>query len=85
VSELSLDEAVDLTRTGDVWVFRGGSVADRAIRTLTDAPVDHVGTAVVLEDLPPLLWRAELGGRSSPSPAARGPRRPSRQASRRTR
>ncbi len=27
--ELSLDEAVDLTRTGDVWIFRGGSVADR--------------------------------------------------------
>jgi hypothetical protein len=61
VPELSLDEAVDLTRTGDVCVFRGGSVADRAIRTLTDAPVDHVGTAVVLEDLPPLLWHAELG------------------------
>ena len=59
--EPSLDEAVDLTRTGDVWVFRGGSVADRAIRTLADAPVDHVGTAVVLEDLPPLLWHAELG------------------------
>ena len=59
--ELSLEEAVDLTRTGDVWVFRGASVADRAIRTLTNAPVDHVGTAVVLEDLPPLLWHAELG------------------------
>ena len=26
--ELSLDEAVDLTRTGDGWVLRGGSVAD---------------------------------------------------------
>jgi hypothetical protein len=61
VAELSLDEAVDLTRTGDVWVFRGGSVADRAIRTLTNAPVNHVGMAVVLEDLPPLLWHAELG------------------------
>ena len=59
--ELSLDEAVDLTRTGDVCVFRGGSVADRAIRTLTNAPVNHVGMAVVLEDLPPLLWHAELG------------------------
>ncbi len=44
--ELSLDEAVDLPRTGDVRVFRGGSVADRAIRTLTTAPVDRVGTAV---------------------------------------
>ena len=59
--ELSLDEAVDLTRTGDVWVFRGGSLADTAIRALTNAPVNHVGMAVVLEDLPPLLWHAELG------------------------
>ena len=58
---LSLDAAVDLTRTGDVWVFRGPSLADRAIRALTNAPVNHVGMAVVLEDLPPLLWHAELG------------------------
>src|SRR3712207_1710579 len=43
-------------------LFRSGaSVADRAIRTLTNAPVNHVGMAVVLEDLPPLLWHAELG------------------------
>jgi hypothetical protein len=61
VPELSLDQAVELTRTGDVWVFRGVSVADRAIRALTNAPVNHVGMAVVLEDLPPLLWHAELG------------------------
>ena len=59
--ELSLDEAMDLTRTGDVWIFRGASVADRAIRAFTNAPVNHVGMAVVLEDLPPLLWHAELG------------------------
>ncbi len=59
--EPSLPEAVDLTRTGDGWVLRGGSVADRAIRTLTEAPVDHVGMAVVREDLPPLLRHAELG------------------------
>jgi hypothetical protein len=58
---LPLDQAVELTRTGDVWVFRGGSPADRAIRALTNAPVNHVGMAVVLEDLPPLLWHAELG------------------------
>ncbi|SSC25316.1 Papain-like cysteine peptidase, partial [Klenkia terrae] len=58
---LTLDAAVDLTRTGDVWLFRGASVADRAIQTLTNAPVNHVGMAVVLEDLPPLLWHAELG------------------------
>jgi hypothetical protein len=58
---LPLDEAVELTRTGDVWVFRGASPADRVIRTVTNAPVNHVGMAVVLEDLPPLLWHAELG------------------------
>lgn len=58
---LSLHEAVELTRTGDVWVFRGASLADRAIQTLTNAPVNHVGMAVVLDDLPPLLWHAELG------------------------
>ena len=61
MAQLLLDEAVDLTRTGDVWIFRGGSVADRAIRAVTNAPVNHVGMAVVLEDLPPLLWHAELG------------------------
>ncbi len=58
---LGLEEAVDLTRTGDVWVFRGDSVADHLIRAVTNAPVNHVGMAVVLEDLPPLLWHAELG------------------------
>jgi len=52
---LSLDAAVDLTRTGDVWLFRGSTPADRAIQTLTNSPVNHVGMAVVLEDLPPLL------------------------------
>lgn len=58
---LSLDAAVELTRTGDVWLFRGGSAADQAIRTFTNAPVNHVGMAVVLDDLPPLMWHAELG------------------------
>jgi hypothetical protein len=61
VPALTLPEAVELTRTGDVWVFRGGSLADRAIQTVTNAPVNHVGMAVVLDDLPPLLWHAELG------------------------
>jgi hypothetical protein len=60
-SRVSLDEAVELTRTGDLWLFRGDSVADHAIRTLTNAPVNHVGMAVVLDDLPPLMWHAELG------------------------
>ena len=61
VRALSLDEACDLTRTGDIWLFRGASLADRAIQTVTNAPVNHVGMAVVLDDLPPLLWHAELG------------------------
>ncbi|MCU1595030.1 MAG: Uncharacterized protein JWO12_2422, partial [Frankiales bacterium] len=58
---VALDEAVELTRTGDVWLFRGKSTADRIIRTSTNAPVNHVGMAVVLDDLPPLMWHAELG------------------------
>lgn len=60
-STLTLAAAVDLTRTGDVWLFRGRSVADHAIRAVTNSPVNHVGMAVVLEDLPPLMWHAELG------------------------
>ncbi len=58
---LSLDAAVDLTRTGDLWLFRGRSAADRAIRVTTNSPVNHVGMSVVIEDLPPLMWHAELG------------------------
>ena len=60
-TSLTLDQAVDLTRTGDVWLFRGHSVADRAIRVATNSPVNHVGMAVVIDDLPPLMWHAELG------------------------
>jgi hypothetical protein len=60
-STISLDQAVDITRTGDLWLFRGDSAADRTIRALTNAPVNHVGMAVVLDDLPPLMWHAELG------------------------
>jgi hypothetical protein len=56
-----LDAAAALTRTGDLWLFRGRSGPDRAIQSLTNAPVNHVGMAVVLDDLPPLLWHAELG------------------------
>jgi len=58
---LSLDAALDLTRTGDLWLFRGRSPANQAIRAVTNAPVNHVGMAVVLDDLPPLMWHAELG------------------------
>jgi len=60
-TQLTLDEAVDLTRTGDVWLFRGTTAADRTIRITTNSPVNHVGMAVVIEDLPPLMWHAELG------------------------
>ncbi|MEU1426751.1 hypothetical protein ABZ412_06705 [Nocardia sp. NPDC005746] len=61
LSSVGLDEAVDLTRTGDLWLFRGHSGADRAIRGLTNSPVNHVGMAVVIDDLPALIWHAELG------------------------
>jgi hypothetical protein len=60
-STVSFEEAVDTTRTGDLWLFRGGTVADRAIQTASNAPMNHVGMAVVLDDLPPLMWHAELG------------------------
>ena len=60
-SRITVDEAVELTRTGDLWLFRGLSIADHAIRAFTNAPVNHVGMAVVLDDLPPLMWHAELG------------------------
>ncbi|WP_226435739.1 hypothetical protein [Rhodococcus yananensis] len=60
-SRITLDEAIEVTRTGDIWVFRGSTVADRAIRTLTNAPVNHVGMTVAFDDLPPLMWHAELG------------------------
>ena len=58
---LALDSAIDLTRTGDVWLFRGRTAADRAIQLTTNSPVNHVGMSVVIEDLPPLMWHAELG------------------------
>ncbi|PSK98029.1 hypothetical protein CLV63_10677 [Murinocardiopsis flavida] len=52
---------MDLARTGDVWLFRGSSVADRAIQATTNSPINHVGMSVVIDDLPPLMWHAELG------------------------
>jgi hypothetical protein len=60
-ASIPLDQAVELARTGDVWLFRGRSMADRAIQVATNSPVNHVGMSVVLEDLPPLMWHAELG------------------------
>lgn len=58
---VSLENALEVTRTGDLWLFRGGSGPDRAIQTLTNAPVNHVGMTVAIDDLPPLIWHAELG------------------------
>jgi hypothetical protein len=60
-ASIRLDEAVGLTRTGDLWLFRGHAAADRAIRVATNSPVNHVGMSVVLDDLPALMWHAELG------------------------
>ena len=61
VDIVPLAAAVERTRTGDLWVFRGRSTADRLIQTLTNSPVNHVGIAVVLDDMPPLMWHAEMG------------------------
>jgi hypothetical protein len=58
---LALEEAVATAATGDIWLFRGRSFADHAIRAVTNSPVSHVGMVVALDDLPPLLWHAELG------------------------
>jgi hypothetical protein len=58
---LDLADAVAAAATGDVWLFRGGSLADRAIQAVTNSPVNHVGMVVAIDDLPPLLWHAELG------------------------
>ncbi|MBX7433457.1 guanylate cyclase [Mycobacterium sp. Y57] len=58
---MSLERALEETRTGDVWLFRGRSGPDRAIQSLTNSPVNHVGMTVAIDDLPPLIWHAELG------------------------
>jgi len=58
---LAFDDAIATAATGDLWLFRGRSLADRTIQTMTNSPVNHVGMVVALDDLPPLLWHAELG------------------------
>ena len=58
---MTLDEAAAIARTGDVWLFRGRTAADTAIRAATNSPVNHVGMVVAIDDLPPLMWHAELG------------------------
>jgi len=60
-TRIDLEAALDATRTGDIWLFRGRKIADRAIQVSTNSPVNHVGMAVVIDDLPPLMWHAELG------------------------
>ncbi|OBI47603.1 guanylate cyclase [Mycobacterium kyorinense] len=59
-STVTLDRALNETRTGDIWLFRGRSGPDRAIQTLSNSPVNHVGMTVAIDDLPPLIWHAEL-------------------------
>jgi hypothetical protein len=63
---VTLHDALERASTGDVWLFRGRKVADRAIRLVTNSPVNHVGVVLALDDLPPLLWHAEMG-RSMPN------------------
>ena len=60
---VSLERALEETRSGDIWLFRGRSRPDRAIQSMTNSPVNHVGMTVALDDLPPLLWHAELGNK----------------------
>ncbi len=60
-STVSLTRALEETRTGDIWLFRGRSGPDRAIQSMTNSPVNHVGMTVAIDDLPPLIWHAELG------------------------
>jgi hypothetical protein len=60
-ASITIDAAIDVTLTGDLWLFRGHKVADRAVQLATNSPVNHVGVSVVIADLPPLLWHAELG------------------------
>lgn len=52
---------METARTGDIWLFRGQSAADAAIRVATNSPVNHAAMAMVLDDLSPLMWHTELG------------------------
>lgn len=61
MSAVDLEQAAQDASTGDIWLFRGSAFADRTIRAATNSPVNHVGMVVALDDLPPLLWHAELG------------------------
>ena len=60
-TSIPLRDAASTAQTGDIWLFRGPSTADKAIRFFTNSPINHVAMAVVIDDLPPLLLHAELG------------------------
>src|SRR3954453_856472 len=60
-SLMAMPDVLATANTGDVWLFRGPSGADKAIRLFTNSPVNHVAMVVALDDLPPLLWHTELG------------------------
>ncbi len=60
-TSITLREAAATAQTGDIWLFRGPSPADRAIRLFTNSPINHVAMVVAIDDLPPLLLHAELG------------------------
>jgi hypothetical protein len=60
-TRVTLAEAAAIAASGDVWLFTGRKLADRAIRAATNSPVNHVAMVLAIDDLPPLLWHAELG------------------------
>jgi hypothetical protein len=60
-TRITLEEAASMTASGDIWLFKGRKLADRAVRAATNSPVNHVAMALAIDDLPPLLWHAELG------------------------
>ena len=47
-SVVTLEDAVGMASTGDLWLFRGTAVADWTIRAATNSPVNHVGMVVAL-------------------------------------
>ena len=53
-TSLSFEEAIAGAATGDIWLFRGRSLADRAIQTVTNSPVNHVGMVVA-----PDVWTGQ--------------------------
>ena len=62
---ITADEAIAGAAAADIWLFRGRSMADRAIRVATNAPVNHVSMVVALDDLPPLLYGTPSSGARS--------------------